>query len=287
MKASHRFRISNAIGVAFILVGIPHTIAFAQSQPEKGAALPHVASAQDPVYPKIALATRVSGTVRLHVSTDGMRVIAIEIVSGPPMLLESARSTVQSWNFEKHTPTSFEVTFEYKLINVYGCKEVDRGVSLDLPAHVEVRDAPGTCIWDKYRRQQKFLREQHVYPVELHLSVDGNSIANPSEVKISSGNNVLTLPVRDGLFLVPEEFATSPTLTFEAVIGKEQIQIGGIHGGTLKDIWNIDLPTSLHLGWKWRLRGVDQHHGCRISFDPLDGDGMGMQVSNCRRPLRK
>jgi hypothetical protein len=201
------------------------------------------------------------------------------------MLMKSAEEYLRAWTFEAGAPTSFDVTLEYKLLDANGCHEVDRGVALDLPTHVEIRDAPSSCDWDRFRRQQTYLREQHAYPVELHFSVDGNSIANPAEVQISNGKSVVRLPVKDGVFAVPEEFEVSPSLSFEAVVGKEEVVIGGVNGSALQEGWDIDLPKSVHLGWKARLRGLDGHHSCVVSFEPLDGDGMGMVVTPCRKPF--
>lgn len=58
--------------------------------------LPQVASAPDPIYPKIALAAHISGTVQLHVSTDGKRVVSIESEDGPMMLRQSAEENVRA-----------------------------------------------------------------------------------------------------------------------------------------------------------------------------------------------
>ncbi|MDR3755127.1 MAG: hypothetical protein P4K78_15025 [Terracidiphilus sp.] len=201
------------------------------------------------------------------------------------MLIKSAEEYLRAWTFEVDAPTSFDVTLEYKLLDAHGCQEVDRGVTLNLPTHIEIRDAPVTCDWERFRRQQKFLREQHAYPVELHFSADGNSIANPAEVQISNGKRVVKLPVKNGVFAVPEEFEASPSLSFEAVVGKEEVRIGGIDGGALKEGWEIDLPKSIHLGWKARLHGLDGYHSCVVSFEPLDGDGMEMVVTPCRKPV--
>ncbi len=164
-------------------------------------------------------------------------------------------------------------------------QEVDRGVVLDLPTYIEIRDAPPNCDWERFRRQQTYLREQHAYPVELHLSADGKGITDPAEIQISDGKRVVRLPVKDGVFAVPEEFEASPSLSFEAVVGTEEVVIGGINGGALKEGWDIDLPKSVHQGWRARLRGLNGHNSCVVSFEPLDGDGTRMVVTPCRKPF--
>jgi protein TonB len=51
-----------------------------------------------PVYPRIAIAARISGTVRLigTVATDGT-VQQIQVVSGPPLLVQAAVEAVRQW----------------------------------------------------------------------------------------------------------------------------------------------------------------------------------------------
>jgi TonB family protein len=55
----------------------------------------------DPVYPSAAKAAGVSGTVILHavISKDGT-VQQVEVISGPPLLLESAMDAVKQWRYE-------------------------------------------------------------------------------------------------------------------------------------------------------------------------------------------
>jgi len=248
-------------------------------------ALPTVVFAPDPLYPGIALAARVSGVVRLRVSTDGNRVTSIDSEDGPAMLRASAADNVRAWKFEEHVPTSLAITFEYKLLDVIGCVEAKREVILDLPSRVEIDDAPPTCDWDRYNRQQKYLRERHVYPVELHVTTDGSSVEGPEEVKIIGGKREFVLPTKEHLFLAPEELAYEPALTFETVIGREVVEIRGIDGSALKCGWNLDLPKKVVLDAKTRSLGLDGRHSCILGFDPLDGDGSAMTVTPCRKRI--
>lgn len=59
----------------------------------------------EPVYPALARQTRVQGTVRLHaiIGTDG-RVEELEVVSGHPLLIQSALDAVRKW---RYTPTTW------------------------------------------------------------------------------------------------------------------------------------------------------------------------------------
>ncbi len=65
--------------------------------------MPTVASASVPLYPRVIRAARIQGDVVLRVSTDGQRVSAVEVKSGPPMLAEAAKDSVKTWQFEPHS----------------------------------------------------------------------------------------------------------------------------------------------------------------------------------------
>lgn|ERR1700719_3197811 len=108
------------------------------------APLPKVASASVPFYPQVAPSARIQGAVTLRLSTDGKGVSAIEAESGPPMLVQAAKANVKTWQFELHAPTSFEVTFRYRLLSYVcesGCRchsEEKESVLLQLPTNIEV-----------------------------------------------------------------------------------------------------------------------------------------------------
>ncbi len=115
--------------------------------------MPTVASASVPLYPRVIRAARIQGDVTLQLSTDGERVSAVEVENGPPMLAEAAKDNVKTWQFEPHTPTSFEVTFHYKLLLPTKCdsecncdSEEKESVLLQLPTNVEVSSKiPAIC----------------------------------------------------------------------------------------------------------------------------------------------
>jgi len=112
---------------------------------QKRQTLPSVASASVPLYPRVIRAARIQGDVMLRLSTDGERVSAVEVESGPPMLAQAAKENVKTWQFEPHTPTSFEVTFRYKLLlpskcdSECNCDSAEKeSVLLQLPTNVDV-----------------------------------------------------------------------------------------------------------------------------------------------------
>jgi hypothetical protein len=54
------------------------------------------------------------------------------------MLAKAAQENVKTWEFEEHSPTTFEVTFRYKILPQSEC-DIDNGtVLLRLPTEVEV-----------------------------------------------------------------------------------------------------------------------------------------------------
>ncbi len=100
--------------------------------------LPMVIAAGVPFYPPLARVARIEGVIRLRLSTDGKRVSAVSAKSGHPLLVEAAKENVRTWQFKDHSPTTFEVTFRYKMLPESQC-EIDNGiVLLRLPIEVEI-----------------------------------------------------------------------------------------------------------------------------------------------------
>lgn len=130
------------LGLAVILAEFP-TISFAR-QAEKE--LPVVIAASVPLYPRTPLIAHIFGTVRIRVTTDGSAVSSMNSESGPPMLVKAAKENIQTWQFEKHKPTTFFVTFQYRLEDTATCRFENGTVTLHLPSQVEI-SAPGiqTC----------------------------------------------------------------------------------------------------------------------------------------------
>jgi protein TonB len=54
-----------------------------------------------PIYPPLARQTRISGTVKLHalIDMDG-NVLELEVVSGHPLLIQSAMDAVKQWKYQ-------------------------------------------------------------------------------------------------------------------------------------------------------------------------------------------
>ena len=119
-------------------------LCFNATAQQKKMPVPKVESASVPFYPPLAPGARIEGIVALRVTTDGKRVSAIDAESGPPMLVRAAKENVNTWQFERHTPTSLEVTFRYRLLS-YKCdsqchceSEEKESILLQLPTYLEV-----------------------------------------------------------------------------------------------------------------------------------------------------
>ncbi len=70
-----------------------------------------------PVYPPIAKAARVSGTVELHATISKNGAIKdLHVVSGPPMLQQAAVDAVRSWRYMPYKlsnePVEVETTID-------------------------------------------------------------------------------------------------------------------------------------------------------------------------------
>jgi Gram-negative bacterial TonB protein C-terminal len=92
------------------------------ARPQTSSPLPQVVQHADPTYPPLARQTRISGDVHVEITTDGESVISAAAIDGHPLLRPSAEDNVRTWKFARHKPSTFSVTFRYKL---------DDGVNVD------------------------------------------------------------------------------------------------------------------------------------------------------------
>lgn len=126
-----------------LLVAVVATVAWLRS-PILGASqashgLPIVVMMVPPTYPMIARLPHLQGVVHLRVTTDGRQVITAETEGKAPQLLAvSAAKNVRSWQFEPGDPTTFEVTYAYKLVTRHIPGADATSVTLELPTRVEI-----------------------------------------------------------------------------------------------------------------------------------------------------
>jgi hypothetical protein len=101
-------------------------------------ALPMVSFAEVPLYPPIARVASVSGIVHVVVTTDGHRVVETHVQDGLKVLSDAAEKNAKSWQFTTHAPTTFTVTYVYRLVGKLKAQKNNPRVILQLPTDVEV-----------------------------------------------------------------------------------------------------------------------------------------------------
>lgn len=135
----HGLHLRTTGALVLFIMAMGAIMAIGQQKP-----LPSVVSASVPLYPRITQQAHIEGVVRLRISTDGNRVASVEVESGQPMLAQAAQENVKTWQFEQHSPTTFEVTFRYRLLKSKcdaqcNCGAAEKpSVLLQLPTDVEV-----------------------------------------------------------------------------------------------------------------------------------------------------
>ncbi len=100
--------------------------------------LPKITSAEVPLYPPIARLANVEGVVHVKITTDGNRVTAAHAEDGPKILVAAAEKNVQTWKFAPHQPTTFTVTYRYKLVAKPHAHDNNPRVLLRLPTEIEI-----------------------------------------------------------------------------------------------------------------------------------------------------
>lgn len=119
-----------------LLAAMPSAMAQQSSE-----VLPKVIQHSEPMYPPLARQARIQGEVSVKVTTDGESVRVAEAETGHPLLRNAAEDNVRTWKFVTHSPSTYHVTFRYKLVsdNV----EVE---FLESPAIVKLEASPPEII---------------------------------------------------------------------------------------------------------------------------------------------
>lgn len=134
-----RFTFGALVAPILIILGMGVTDSTAQQKSP-----PSDASASVPFYPRTPQMAHIEGVVRLRISTDGAQASAIKVESGQPMLAQAAKDNVKTWQFDRHSPTTFEATLHYRLLpskcdSECNSDSLEKGsVQLKLPTDVEV-----------------------------------------------------------------------------------------------------------------------------------------------------
>jgi TonB family protein len=102
-------------------------------------ATPTVTTFECPKYPSDAQSMRLSGTVKLQVTSDGHQVVAVKLLSGHPVLAKAADKNVRTWKFAPSAPNTFTVTYVYAFEGTYKRDPITKcAAKMDLPTHVTV-----------------------------------------------------------------------------------------------------------------------------------------------------
>jgi len=131
-SARKLFAFPGALMITMILG--KNTLCHAQEQENH----PIVTSMKLVTYPRLLRESGIHGTVKGLVTTDGERVVDIKIYSGPPLLVRAVKESLESWVFEKHKATRFELTYEFAIAKEM-TDVVDNGqITLSLPTTVKI-----------------------------------------------------------------------------------------------------------------------------------------------------
>jgi hypothetical protein len=80
--------------------------------------------------------------VHVKVTTDGHRAVATHAEDGPKLLAAAAEENARTWQFAVHEPTTFTVTYHYKLVPGMKGNPDNPEIVLRLPTEVQVRTLP-------------------------------------------------------------------------------------------------------------------------------------------------
>src|ERR1700733_12158070 len=98
---------------AFLFISLFVCCGTVLSQQPKG--LPDVIGEAVPLYPPIARAANLQGSVVLTVTVEAGRVQSTKLVSGHPILSQAAESNLETWGLVSMPTQTFVVTYSYKL----------------------------------------------------------------------------------------------------------------------------------------------------------------------------
>jgi len=131
-----------AAGFLVSLVSLPTLIGQEPQLPSLRVG-PRVVKIGVPRYPEMSAASGISGTVKFLVRTNGQKIGNILKSQGPPMLVRELLTFLEAWEFEPHTPETFEITFKMKVTHdkVLCPPGAPDEIKLVLPSYVEMTHA--------------------------------------------------------------------------------------------------------------------------------------------------
>jgi TonB family protein len=125
-----------------LLAAVALLVSFRAGGQEFRSRLPTVVAIGVPTYPQAVRVAHIEGIVHIKITTDGQRVTDAQVQDGPELLAVSAEKNVRTWQFSPHDPTTFTVTYRYKLVPRLKGGSDNTSVTLSLPSDVEVSAMP-------------------------------------------------------------------------------------------------------------------------------------------------
>ena len=132
-----RRRLFDLRRLSIVLLAFLGTLSPALAQ-KAGEGLPMVIAGKMPLYPIMARAARVQGTVKIRVTTNGKKVTSLEVESGPAMLVKFAKENILTWEFAGHKPATFVTTFQYVIEEPAQCEYSNGDSVLKLPLEIRI-----------------------------------------------------------------------------------------------------------------------------------------------------
>jgi hypothetical protein len=221
--------------VLFVLVASTVISVYAQTT------LPTVTAAEVPLYPPLARAARIAGTVTLRVVTDGERVADVTVQDGQPMLARAAQDNIRTWRFTKHEPTAFVTKFTFDLLPDCDTENENGNVALKLPVEViiSVPHKASECDpnygLDLSEPLRVFLTSCEVdgapLPCEqVSIELESDGVKARPEIIDQSGKTA---------FIIPKEFRSAKTFGVVVRTPKGGFSLSELHGSFLKGKWRI------------------------------------------------
>jgi outer membrane biosynthesis protein TonB len=134
--------ISFASTALLSLAVVASLASFSSGAQESKAVSLKVATIGVPIYPPLARAAHVEGTVHIKITTDGQRVIGTHVEDGHKLLAAAAEENAKSWQFTANGPATFIVTYRYKLVPGLKGDPSSPAITLRLPNEVQVSTVP-------------------------------------------------------------------------------------------------------------------------------------------------
>lgn len=129
--------------VLFVLAGLAFGRSAVGTPLSDATHYPKLVHAELPLYPAVAWAAHISGTVEIQVTVEGGVVVEAQLKSnGSPYLSNPSLANVKSWQFQVEDRATFLVTYMYRIQGPETKLPENPKIELDLPRVVKVSARP-------------------------------------------------------------------------------------------------------------------------------------------------